>query len=260
MVQGAPGQGFRRAGRTGPVDVWCDVRSPASLRRAFAGRAAAIVVAGRYTIQDEPFSRYAQVNVSGARHVVEAAAAEGVQQLVWISSLAVLPPGALQADDPEAIRGPEHGGRAYAQSKALGERLVRRECAARGISLAVLRPCSILGPGDRHVLPFLDRFARGPFGALPAKRWPVVAASDVAELSWRLALRGEGGTFGLVGEAPYLSSLAARSAALQGQRRVVVPVPWPAEPLPTGHAAVRVLQRPLKGWVQALTEALSPEG
>ena len=90
-----------------------------------------------------------RVNVDGTRAMLGAALDRGVGRFVLTSSISVygLTPDRIDESSPyRGLSGPIH----YARSKAAAEALVQTAGAQGRIRTAVLQPCHILGPGDRH--------------------------------------------------------------------------------------------------------------
>jgi dihydroflavonol-4-reductase len=136
-----------------------------SLRRAFAGADLVYHTAAYISILSDERQRLHEVNVLGARNVVEACLGNGVRRLVHVSSVEVLEaePLSMPVDESRPLiqsgtfaqegvgRRPEPAGRTgsspYAHSKAAGERQVR-EGIARGLDAVILYPSAIVGPYD----------------------------------------------------------------------------------------------------------------
>jgi nucleoside-diphosphate-sugar epimerase len=117
-----------------------DVRNPAAARLLCRGAdvvvhaAAALPISGsRRTIRS--------VNVEGTASVLAAAAENGVQRVVFISSAVVL---------PQPIE-------AYGEAKAEAERLCR-DFADRGLEVTILRPQAFVGPERLGVFGILFRW------------------------------------------------------------------------------------------------------
>jgi nucleoside-diphosphate-sugar epimerase len=87
------------------------------------------------------------VNVDATRKLVEAASRAGVKRFVLASSVAAygLPP----VDDiDETVPIDVTQGDLYGRTKALGEEAAREVAARSGISLTILRPVMVYGPGS----------------------------------------------------------------------------------------------------------------
>lgn len=171
-----------------------DVRDRASVERAVAGvdivyHAAALVPITRAG------SMFWAVNVAGTRQVLEAAHRHGIGHVIHISSSAVygIPARApITEDGPRIPLGP------YAHSKLASERI----CEAyreSGLTVTILRPCTIIGPGRLGILELLfDWIHRGrPVYILGTggNRYQFVSARDMAEACVLAGARSSGGEF-----------------------------------------------------------------
>jgi len=127
--------------------------TPDALAAAVDGVDAVVHVAGLTAAVDP--RAFDRVNRRGTAALVEAARAAGVSRFVYVSSLAALgpSPGGL----PESPQTPVHPITPYGRSKAEGEQAVL--AAAGAMTVQVLRPPAVYGPGDRGLLPFF-RLAR----------------------------------------------------------------------------------------------------
>ena len=123
-----------------------DVRDARALAAAAAGRDCIINLAAEHRDDVRPASRYFEVNVGGAQNLVDAAAAAGVQRLIFLSTVAVYGLDQPCADESAPIK-PFN---AYARSKAEAEKVYLRWAgAAPARSLLTLRPVVVFGEGNR---------------------------------------------------------------------------------------------------------------
>ena len=137
-----------------------DIRDPAAVQRACAGRDVVFHVAGVAGIWG-PWEHFFEVNVLGARHVLAACRSQGVQRLVYTSSPSVTFSGDDQDGVDESVPYSTRWLCHYQHTKAIAE---RETLAANGPGLATcaLRPHLIWGPRDRHLIPrLIDRARRG---------------------------------------------------------------------------------------------------
>lgn len=124
-----------------------DLRDSESI--AGAVRGADIVFHLAAKVGAAPYKEYFAVNVGGTERVVKAAAAHGVSQLVYASSLAVYGPLAddmpidenTPFDDNPQLRDP------YSESKIKADQLVSAFAKQNGLPTAVVREGIIYGPG-----------------------------------------------------------------------------------------------------------------
>ena len=133
-----------------PVEVAeGDVLDRESLAAAVRGCGAVFHVAADYRLWvADPAPMY-RVNVEGSVNVLEAAAAAGVEKLVYTSSVAVLglnrdrtPADETTPVTIEQMIGP------YKRSKFLAEQAVRRRARELGFPVVTVNPSTPVGPGD----------------------------------------------------------------------------------------------------------------
>ncbi|MGH7082198.1 MAG: hopanoid-associated sugar epimerase [Acetobacteraceae bacterium] len=160
-----------------------DLCDPASLARATAGCRQIYHVAADYRLWVPDPAAMLETNVGGTRALMQAARAQGVERIVYTSSVAAL---GLTLDgsaadestplDPATLIGP------YKRSKYLAEQAVR-EAAAHGLPVVIVNPSSPIGPGDIKPTPtgriILDA-ARGRMPAYVDTGLNVVHVDDVA--------------------------------------------------------------------------------
>jgi nucleoside-diphosphate-sugar epimerase len=214
-----------RLAALGMEPVVGDLIDPAVLPRAVAGCALVFHVGaatgGALALQYE-------VNVTAVGRLADAAATAGVGRLVHVSSLAAYgygPPAVVTEDSP-LCPGVEY----YGQSKALGEAMLRRRAAARGLPFAILRPGLIYGPRSGFwtggAFRLMDRTPAFLPGAAD-QPCPAVFVDDVVDLLITAAEHP-----GAVGEAfnavsdpqPTLRDFLGAYAAMAG-REVLLPIP-----------------------------------
>ena len=107
--------------------------------------------------RDEFFER---VNLDGTRHLLEGAAAAGVERFLHCSTIGIYghrAPGVTREDSPLAP------GNVYERTKVAAERLVREVGAARGLPFTILRPADVYGPRDQRLLKLFRGVQRGKF-------------------------------------------------------------------------------------------------
>ena len=141
-----------------------DVRDPGSIRRAVSGCERVYHVAAVYSFWLKDPELPFRVNVDGTRNVLRAALEEGVERVVYTSSVATLavPTGETPVTedapvDPNRIVGP------YKRSKYLAEE-VAREYVAAGLPIVIVNPSFPVGrydikptPTGRLIVDFLNR-------------------------------------------------------------------------------------------------------
>lgn len=158
--------------RAGVEWVRGDLDGIDALGKLVRGAEAVIHVAG--VVNDA--TAFENGNVGGTLNVIEAAKAEGVKRLVFVSS--------LSAREPDLS--------AYGASKARAEKLVR----ASGLDWTIVRPPGIYGPRD---VDYFEMFRLARWGLMPVPpkegRASIIHVDDLARLLLALVPGGEGVSF-----------------------------------------------------------------
>lgn len=139
------------------------------------------------------------VNVTGTRHVVQAALLRGARRFVHVSSVAAWGPADGDViDESSPIRTSQHWIN-YARSKWLSELEVDAG-VARGLDAVIVNPTHIMGPGDRKNWGRLFALARrARVLAAPEATAPWCHAADVVRSLIAAAERGGTGRRYLLG-------------------------------------------------------------
>ena len=153
-----------------------------------------------------------ELMVIGTINVLNACAEVGVRRIAALST--TLAYGA-RPDNPNYLTedAPLRGGRGYpyVADRVEADRLLTEHAARRpGTSVAVLRPCTVMGGGSRDMV---ARYLRGPivptlWGLDPLIQF--VHESDVVEAFVRCLLAGASGAYNVVGEGVLLLSSAIK--------------------------------------------------
>lgn len=181
-----------------------DLLHPQSCGRACDGVSVIVHCAARQHQNAPRWSRrrYFAANVEMTRNLVSASRSAGVRHFVFISSDMVygLPPDRplRETDTPHPI-GP------YGESKLASEQV----CSAAsdsGMTITILRPRLIIGPGRLGVLKRLFDTVRGgrriPMIGDGANRYQMVAVADVVEACVRAISLRSNGVFNLGSASP----------------------------------------------------------
>jgi nucleoside-diphosphate-sugar epimerase len=160
---------------------------------------------------------YRAVNVDGTARLLDAAADRPV---VWVSSASVYDPRTdrRRVTEDHPIDGQLN---AYGRTKAAGERL------ALDAGTVALRPRSVYGPGDPHVLPRLRRLVRRGRLLLPGPDVPLslTAVANLAD-ACLAAPHWPPGAYNVADAEPYQRDAALRDVlAATGLPARVVHVP-----------------------------------
>lgn len=137
-----------------------DVRDAALLAEAVSGADVVFHLAAALGASRISSDEFMAVNAGGTRAVLEAARKNGVRRVLHFSSAGVL--GHVRPGDVADERYPLDPRDIYDKTKLAGER-VALEFAASGLSVVVIRPGWIYGPGDRRTLKLIRSIARGRF-------------------------------------------------------------------------------------------------
>ncbi len=171
-----------------------DVSDGLSLEDAFEGAHRVVHAAALVSFNRRDADRMMEVNREGTSNVVNAMLAQGVEELVYISSVAALgrKPGEPEVHEETVFEdGPEISD--YARSKYRAELEVWRG-QEEGLRVAVLNPVIVIGPGDyrRSSAALMNQVAQG-LRFYPKGSNGFVAADDVATVAWKLV---KGGVWG----------------------------------------------------------------
>ena len=226
-----------------PVEpVEGDLRDGESLVRALRGCRALYHVAADYRIWVPRPDEIYETNVAGSTRLLRAAAAEGVERIVYTSSVAVL--GGRSdggpADEETPVRLADMIGH-YKRSKFLAEEAVYRLIREENLPVVIVNPSTPIGPRDVKPTPTGRLIVEAAAGRMPAfvdTGLNVVHVDDVAAghlLAFERGVVGE--RYVLGGENLTLRDILGEIARLCGRRAprvrlphgLVVPIAFAAE-------------------------------
>ena len=127
-----------------------DVADADAVAEAMAGVDAVVHAAGLVAVTGD-WDDFVSTNVIGTKNVVDAARYEGVSRFVQISSPSVAHSGTALVGAPAGAADPTSTRGHYATSKAMAE-LTALAADSREMSVVVLRPHLIWGPGDTQLV------------------------------------------------------------------------------------------------------------
>jgi nucleoside-diphosphate-sugar epimerase len=161
-----------------------DLHDKAALRDLTAAADVVLHVAG--AVSAPSVAEFMRVNLDGTVEVAQAAKANGVKRLIYVSSL--------------AAREPSLNG--YCASKASAEAAL--EGFASEFELCVMRPSAVYGPGDTATLPLLQALMskRAFIPGTPLGRFAMVHVDDVARAMVQ-AVQGRTGVFTIHDGVPF---------------------------------------------------------
>jgi dihydroflavonol-4-reductase len=221
-----------------------DMRDEASMRAALRGVRYLLHVAADYRLWAPDPSEIERSNLEGTEATMRAALKEGVERIVYTSSVATLKvtSSGQSADETSPLKAEQAIG-VYKRSKVLAERAVERMIAEDGLPAVIVNPSTPIGPRDVKPTPTGRIIVEAALGKIPAfvdTGLNLVHVDDVAA-GHLLAL--ERGTIGeryiLGGENLPLQAMLADIAALTGRKAPTLALPrWPLYPLAMGAEAV----------------------
>jgi dihydroflavonol-4-reductase len=137
-----------------------DLRDKTSLVPALSGVEVVYHIAAAFREARLADREYHEVNVTGTRNVIEAAAEHGVRRVVHCSTIGVHgDTGRTPANEDSPFAPPD----SYCQSKLEGELLARELFGALALEGVVFRPAGVYGPGDTRFLKLFRSIHRRRF-------------------------------------------------------------------------------------------------
>ena len=153
-----------------PVEiVHGDLRDRSSLEKAVKGCSVLFHVAADYRFWVPHPDELYEVNVTGSRNIVLAAADAGVERIVYTSSVAVLGSNKDEspADEETPVTLADMIGH-YKRSKFLAEAEIRELVKSRGLPVVIVNPSTVVGPRDIKPTPSGRMIIDAASGRMPA--------------------------------------------------------------------------------------------
>jgi dihydroflavonol-4-reductase len=208
-----------------------DLTDAATLRPALRGVRYLVHAAADYRLWAKRPQDLIDANVEGSRNIMQAALAEGVERIVYTSSVATITPGHDEAHPltPETAIG------IYKRSKVLAERAVEEMVERHGLPAVIVNPSTPIGPRDVKPTPTGRVIVEAASGKMPGfvdTGLNLAHVDDVAR-GHLLALRQGriGERYILGGENVLLSRMLADIAEIVGRRPPTLRIPrlavWP---------------------------------
>jgi dihydroflavonol-4-reductase len=200
-----------------------DLTDAVSLEVALEGCSGLFHVAADYRIWVREPKAMEQVNVTGTRMLMEAALRQGVQRIVYTSSVAVLGKtgDGLPADEETAVTLDDMIG-TYKRSKFLAEAEVRRLHQQEGLPVVIVNPSTPIGPYDVKPTPTGRVVVAAAGGRMPAFVDTGLNVVHVDDVATGHLLAFEKGAIGqryiLGGEDLSLARILVEVAMLRGRR------------------------------------------
>ncbi|SAK54750.1 NAD-dependent dehydratase [Caballeronia arationis] len=221
-----------------------DMRDEASMRAALKGVRFLFHVAADYRIWAPDPGEIERSNLTGTEATMRAALAEGVERIVYTSSVATLKvTSAGVIVDETKPADPSQTIGAYKRSKVLAERAVERMVANDRLPAVIVNPSTPIGPRDVKPTPTGRIIVEAATGKIPAfvdTGLNLVHVDDVAAGHFLALERGAiGERYILGGENLPLQQMLADIAALSGRKPPTIRLPrGPLYPLAVGAELV----------------------
>jgi len=145
-----------------------DMLDAKSMRRALQDARFLFHVAADYRLWARDRDEIVRNNRDGTRIVMEAALAEGIEKIVYTSSVATLKPIAGQAADETSRHDEKSAIGAYKKSKVAAERLVEHLVAKHDLPATIVSPSTPIGPRDVKPTPTGRILVEAASGRMPA--------------------------------------------------------------------------------------------
>jgi len=199
-----PGSGTGRIDATGAHIVRGDLKDRSSLLEGMRGCDRVIHAAAAYSFWAPDRRIYREVNVDGARNVMECALEASVPKVVHVGTVVAYGASGRTTVTEETPAGPVRFSE-YARTKQEGEEIAWRLRETRGLPLVVVMPGGVLGAGDPKASgSYIRDLVQGrmPARVLENSPFPWVHVRDVAEGIVRAAEKegNAGERYFLVGE------------------------------------------------------------
>ena len=218
-----------------------DMRDEASMRAALRGVRYLLHVAADYRLWAPDPGEIERSNLEGTEATMRAALKEGVERIVYTSSVATLKvtSSGQSADETSPLKADQAIG-VYKRSKVLAERAVERMIAEDGLPAVIVNPSTPIGPCDVRPTPTGRIIVEAASGRMPAfvdTGLNLVHVDDVADGHLAALERGLiGERYILGGTNVLLGDMLADIAWLVGRKppRLRIPV---ALAMPVAYAA-----------------------
>jgi dihydroflavonol-4-reductase len=206
-----------------------DMRDGKSMRRALQDCRYLFHVAADYRLWARDREEIVRNNRDGTRNVMEAALAEGVEKIVYTSSVATLRPIEGQSVDETSRHDEKSAIGAYKRSKVVAERVVEHMIATQGLKATIVSPSTPIGPRDVKPTPTGRILVEAATGRMPAyvdTGLNLVHVDDVAEGHLLALDRGAiGERYILGGQDVTLAEMLREIAAMSNQKAPRVNLP-----------------------------------
>jgi dihydroflavonol-4-reductase len=221
-----------------------DMRDRVAMTEAMAGVRYVFHVAADYRLWARDPEEIVRNNLEGARAVMAAALAAGVERIVYTSSVATLKPHDDGTPADETSRHSEESAiGAYKRSKVVAERLVEQMVRDDGLPAVIVSPSTPIGPRDIKPTPTGRVIVEAALGKIPAfidTGLNLVHVDDVAAGHLLALERGRvGESYVLGGQDVAFRDMIGAIAQMTGRRAPTIGLPrLPLFPLAYAAEAV----------------------
>jgi dihydroflavonol-4-reductase len=207
-----------------------DLRDPGSLQRALSGCGVLYHVAADYRLWAKDPEELYRSNVEGTRNVLDAARFEGVERIVYTSTVGCIGvPGDGRLGDESMPVGEQEMRGAYKRSKFLAEK-VALEAAGNGLPVVLVNPTAPIGDHDWKPTPtgkIVVDFLRRKMPAYVDTGLNVVDVRDVAAGHLLACEKGRcGERYILGGENLTLQQIFAKLEGVSGLDAPKIKLPY----------------------------------
>ncbi|HVZ92120.1 MAG TPA: hopanoid-associated sugar epimerase [Rhizomicrobium sp.] len=223
-----------------------DMLDEKSVRRALQGARYLFHVAADYRLWARDKREILRNNREGTRIVMECALAQGVEKIVYTSSVATLKPMAGLSVDETSRHDEDSAIGAYKRSKVAAERVVEHMIAQEKLPATIVHPSTPIGPRDVKPTPTGRILVEAASGRMPAyvdTGLNLVHVDDVAEGHLLALEKGAvGERYILGGQDATLAEMLREIAALSSRKPPRINLPRaPLYPLAYAAEAIASL-------------------
>jgi dihydroflavonol-4-reductase len=163
--------------------IYGDVRNRELIREAMQGSGYVFHLAAIYRLWTANPRELFDVNVNGTNIVMEEALRSGVKRIIYTSSASTIMQNPGQPNGEAVMVPPENATGHYMLSKIKAEQVIRNLISAQGLPAIIVKPATVLGPGDRRPTPTGQIIYHAVKGNIPAyvdTRLNIAHVNDVA--------------------------------------------------------------------------------
>lgn len=198
-----------------------DIRNPQLMREAMQGMRYVFHLAAIYRLWTAEKKELLDVNINGTQIVMEEALRAGVERVIYTSSASTIKQNSKQPNGESALLPEGEAITAYTHSKIKAEQLIRNLISIEGLPGIIVKPSTVIGPGDYRPTPtgqIIYNAVRGKIPAYVDTQLNVTHVDDVAAGHIAALQRGQvGEDYILGGENISLQRILIEIAMLMGR-------------------------------------------